>query len=266
LSGTETTSAPHYTIAVCKGSALVEETKALLRTWEPGESLIDFQKRVLHDDVLGRATAYRVKDIVRRVFARRLLLPDSEPAVRLKRLAAAGKAQIVSDLLLLYAARQDDTLRDVIVDVYWPAVREGQLSIAPQQVIAFLREAEARGRMAEPWSEQVRIKVARGLLGALIGFGMMRQFAGRRRETVSFQPSDGAVLYLAHDLHFAGLTDAAVVAHRDWRLYGFREDEVRVSLDTLMSLGWGVIQAAGSVVRISWTYTTMQEVVDALAQ
>jgi Putative inner membrane protein (DUF1819) len=70
---------PHarYTIAICKGSALLSETKALLRAWRPSESITLFTSRVLRDEVLGRATAHRVKDIVHRVFARRLLIPNS---------------------------------------------------------------------------------------------------------------------------------------------------------------------------------------------
>jgi hypothetical protein len=254
-----------YTIAVCKGSALVEETKILLRAWRPGESISHFQDRVLREDLLGRATAYRARDIVRRVFARRLLSPDAKPARYLKRLLAAGKTRQLSDLLLLYAARHDDTLRDAIVDLYWPAVHEGQLAITPAQVASFLRQAEADGRMAKPWSAPVRIRVARGLLGAMVGFGMMRE-AGRRRETVSFHPSDLAIVYLAYDLHFQGLTDPAVAGQRDWQLFGFLEAEVRSALDALTPHGWWVIQAAGSVVRISWKYHAMEEVVDALAR
>lgn len=259
-------SGSRYTIAICKGSALVEETKTLLRAWRPEESIADFQSRVQREDLLGRATAYRVKDIVRRVFARRLLAPDNRPALYLKSLLMAGKARIVSDLLLLFSARQDDALRDVVIDVYWPAVREGQLSITPSQVVAFLRHAEANGYMAEPWSEQVRLKVARGLLGALVGFGMMREVARGRRETLGFHPTDGAVIYLAYDLHFQGLTDAAVVTDRDWQIFGFNESDVRNALDRTMPSGWGVIQAAGSVVRINWNYNAMEDVIDALAR
>ena len=244
----------------------MEEMKTLLRAWLPNESIGDFQSRVLREDLLGRATAYRVKDIVRRVFARRLMVPDTQPAFRLKRLLNAGKSRVVSDLLLLYSTRQDDALRDVIVDVYWPAVREGQLAISPRQVVGFLRHAEANGLMSEPWSEQVRLKVARGLLGALVGFGMMREIARGRRETIGFHPCDGAIVYLGYDLHSRGLTDAAIVAHRDWRIFGLDESGVRIALDRIMPIGWGVIQAAGSVVRISWKYDAMEDVVDALAR
>ena len=244
----------------------MEETKTLLRAWQPYESIGDFQSRVLREDLLGRATAYRVKDIVRRVFARRLMVPDTQPALRLKHLLNAGKSRVVSDLLLLYSARQDDALRDVVVNVYWPAVREGQLTITPRQIVGFLRHAEANGLMSEPWSEQVRVKVARGLLGALVGFGMMREIARGRRETVVFHPCDEALVYLAYDLHFQGLTDAAVVADRDWRVLGLHESDVRIVLDRIMPIGWGVIQAAGSVVRISWKYGAMEDVVDALTR
>lgn len=257
---------PRYTIAVCKGSALLEETKALLRAWQPNESLNEFQQRVQREDILGRATAYRVKDIVRRVFARRLLRPDSRPAIHLKHLLTAGSSKLVSDLLLLFAARNDDLLRDVIADFYWPAVHEGQLLITPNQVVAFLRQAEMDGLMAGKWSEQVRVKVARGLLRALADFGMLREVKRGRRETVSYHPSDSALVYLAYNLHFSGLTDSAVVSHRDWRVFGLHESEVRSALDSLTPAGWWMIQAAGSVVRISWKCTSMEDVVDALAR
>src|SRR5207249_7119769 len=117
-----------YTIALSKGSALIEETKALLRTWDPKESLADFRQRVVREDLLGKMTAQRADDVVRRVFARRLLLPDDRPARALKRLVGSARlGQIVIDLCLLYAARQDALLHDAIVKVYWPAVNAGQL-------------------------------------------------------------------------------------------------------------------------------------------
>jgi hypothetical protein len=101
-----------YTITVSKGSALVEETKALLRAWDPKESLSDFRRRVVHEDLLGKVTAQRADDIVRRVFARRFLLPDDRPARALKELVESGRlGQVVTDLCLLFAVRQDALLR-----------------------------------------------------------------------------------------------------------------------------------------------------------
>jgi len=93
------TQASRYTIAVCKGSAFLEETKALLRAWHPGEPTTEFRHRVLRQDLLGRMTAYRASDIVRRVFAWRFLRPDNRPAILLKRLLGRGQVgQVFSDL------------------------------------------------------------------------------------------------------------------------------------------------------------------------
>ena len=52
-----------------------------------------------------------------------------------------------SDLCLIYAARNDDLLRDAIVDLYWPALAEGRLTLSPTHVVEFLREAERDGRV-----------------------------------------------------------------------------------------------------------------------
>ena len=262
-----TSTSQRYTISICKGSAFIEETKTLLRAWHPTETLGEFRERVLREDLLGKKTAYRTNDIVRRVFARRLLTPDNRPALLMKRLLAGkDSARLVSDLLLLYAARNDETLRDVIVKLYWPTVREGSLTLNPGRVVAFLQEAEAKGKMSEPWSEQVKLRVARGLLKALLDFGLLKEVSRGRRETVYFHVTDGSIVYLAYDLHFSGLSDAAVVGHLDWGLYGLRNADVPAALDRLSSEGWWLAQSAGSVTRISWKFPAMEEVINVLAR
>jgi hypothetical protein len=228
------TDAGRYTIAICKGSALLNETKTLLRAWQPSESMIQFRERVLREDLLGRMTAYRASDIVDRMFAWRFLRPDSRPALLLKRLLERGQAgHLFSDLCLLYASRNDDLLR---------------------------------GRMQKPWSEQVKIKVARGVLKAMADFGLMVEVSRTRRELVRFRPADRTIVYLAYELHFAGSTDAAVVDHRDWSLFGLTRAEVASALDRLSGEGWWLAQVAGSVVRVTWKFANMEEVVDAIAR
>ena len=257
----------HYTIAICKGSAMLDETKILLRAWHPGESTSEFRDRVLREDLLGRMTAYRASDIVRRVFAWRFLRPSNKPALWLKRLLGKGKSgQLFSDLCLLYAARNDELIRDVVARVYWPALSEGRITLSPEYIVEFLRQAEREGRMSNPWSEPVKIKVARGVLKAIADFGLLREVRRGRREVVSFHPAAKTVVYLAYDLHFAGLTDSGVVRHKDWALFGMGASDVTSTLDRLSGEGWWLAQVAGSVVRITWKYANMEEVVDALAR
>ena len=254
-----------YTIAISKGSALLNEMKALLRAWIPGEPIKEFSERVVREDVLGKTTAQRAKDVVRRVFANRFLVPGQAPAKCLHRILLGSKSgQVFSDLCLLYSSRNDALLRDVIVSVYWPAVAEGHLFISPKDVVQFFRQAEEQGRIPQPWSEAVKIKVARGLLRALAEYGLMNEVR-RKREIVHYRPKNETIVFLAHELHFKGLSDAALVAHGDWNLFGMKERDVIEAMDHLSVDGWWLTQAAGTLVRVSWKYNTMEEVLDALA-
>lgn len=254
-----------YTIAISKGSALLNEMKALLRVWTPGEPLKEFSERVVQEDVLGKTTAQRAKDVVRRVFANRFLVPDEAPAKYLHRLLQRNKSgQFFSDLCLVYSSRNDALLRDVIIQVYWPAVAEGHLFITPKEVVQFIRKAEEQGRIPQPWSEPVKIKAARGLLRALVEYGLIRD-VHRQREIIMYHVTDETIAFLAYYLHFRGLSDAALVAHEDWKLFGLKDQDVVAALDRLAGDGWWLTQTAGSVVRMSWKYKCMEEVVDALA-
>lgn len=259
--------ARQYTNTISKGSALLEETRTLLRAWQPGESLNEFCERVLREDLLGRMTAYRATDIVRRVFARRYLRPDNKPALLLKRLLERKHSgQLFSDLCLLYTSRNDDVIRDAVTQLYWPALSEGRLTLAPAHVVEFLRQAERDARIPQPWSEQVKLKAARGVLKAMADFGLLVDVSRGRRELIHFRPTDRTVVFLAYDLHFDGSTDAGVVDHQDWALFGLTRRDVASALDRLSGEGWWMAQIAGSVVRITWKHASMEDVADALAR
>jgi hypothetical protein len=133
-------------------------------------------------------------------------------------------------------------------------------------VVEFLRQAEREGRIENPWSEQVKLKVARGVLKAMAGFGLLVEVSRSRRELVHFRPTDRTIVFLAYDLHFVGSTDAGLVDDKDWALFGLTPRDVASALDRLSGEGWWLAQVAGSVVRITWKYGSMEEVVDALAR
>jgi len=150
--------------------------------------------------------------------------------------------------------------------LYWPALSEGRLTLAPAHVVEFLRQAERDARIPEAWSEQVKLKAARGVLKAMADFGLLVEVSRGRRELVHFRPADRAIVFLAYDLHFVGSTDAGVVNHQDWALFGLTRRDVASALDRLSGEGWWLAQIAGSVVRITWKHASLEEVADALAR
>lgn len=254
-----------YTQALAKGGALLPETRALLQAWQPDEPYAVFAERVLREDVLGRATAHRVKDILR-VFNRRYLVPSDVPARRLKRLISfPATRQMFSDLVFFYTAQQDDLLRDFTISRYWPAVREGRLTITNQEVRGLIWEAEQDGRIPTPWSAEIKRDMAGRVMITLTDFGLLQELKPARREVTPYRPSDGTLLYVAHLLHWAGITDASLAEHETWALYGLEPRDVWNRLDALGGEGWFILQRAGEVVRIAWKYGTLDEVVDVIA-
>src|SRR5207245_5124727 len=116
-----------YSIAICKGAGLVSETRHLIEHWWPGENVDTFVRRVQEEDLLGRYTAYRSRDIARRVFARRFLLPTDRPAWMLKRIADRRlPPKIFTEMLFLFACRTDALLYDFTCWGYWEAVGRGR--------------------------------------------------------------------------------------------------------------------------------------------
>ena len=258
------------TATISKGGALLNETRILLEAWKPGEPVSVFKDRVLQTDLLGKTTARRAEDLLRRVFERRFLQPTDQPARMLQGLVANGTGmtpsgrRVFADLCLLYSARLDALLRDAITEVYWPAAQAGQLPFSKRDLLVFVDEAQQAGRMASPWSDAVKTKVARGLLRAMAEFGLLAEPKRSRFEIRPFHPDDGTIVYLAHELHFAGVTDTLLARHPDWQLYGLQPAEVSAAIDRLTADGWWIAQSGGGLLRISWKHETLEEVVDAL--
>jgi hypothetical protein len=253
-----------YTVGLSKASSAIDEVRLLLQTWIPGEDDQALLKRVRESGLLGRQTAQRTYDLVFRVFRYRLMQPSDLPARRLKRIVEQdGDPQTFKQLLFLYTARADALLYDFTVERYWPAYNGGELILRPQDVQDFLKEAAEDGRLARTWSATTQVKISRSVIGALRDFGFLYEDRRGYREIVEFHPADFTVAYLAYDLHLAGLTDSATVEHPDWGLFGLTHERVLNRLDGLDERAGLIVQRAGSVVRVTWLRTTMEEVIDA---
>jgi hypothetical protein len=253
-----------YTQALGKGRALIPEMRLLLQAWQPGESESSLAERVLQQDLLGKSTARRVLDVVR-VFSRRLLQPSDGAARQLKPLALlSAPRQVLSDLLFYYTALQDALLWDFTVLRYWPAVREGRLTLANREVAELLWEGEQNGRIARPWSAEIKRDMAGRVLGTLSDFGLLEEYRPATRRIALFRPADGTVLYLATLAHAQGHPDGLLADEPAWRLFGLEPHEVWQRLEQLAGDRWFVVQRAGQVAHITWRYSDPAEVIGAL--
>ena len=120
--------ASFYTARAIKSTALLEETRSLLRAWRPGESAAALRQRARAEDLLGKATAGRAGDIVQSAFISRLLTEAQEPAASLRRLLdARGNGPWFAQMCLLFSARADVVLRDAVAE-FLPDAHERSLA------------------------------------------------------------------------------------------------------------------------------------------
>lgn len=256
-----------YSTAISKGAEMVEETRPLLQQWRPDESLDDFTRRVQSEGLIGNSTAYRTRDVVKRVFAPRFLRPSDKPARVLQRILAVGlPGRVFTELLFVFTARQDPLVYDFTVHQYWPAVRRGRSFMDTDPIISFLSEAYCNGRLENQWSEKVAVRIARCVLGLLRDVGVLREVSRGRREIINYRMSDQGIAILARDLHEAGVTDSSLCNHSDWRLFGMSPSEVLERLEGIGEHRGLIVQRAGSVVHFTWGVKSIEELIDVLAR
>ncbi len=255
-----------YTVAISKGAGMIDEMRRLLEHWQPGEPLTEFARRVQEQGVLGNSTAYRTRDMVRRVFAPRFLKASDKPARMLQQVLSSGlPGRVFTELLFVYASRQDALVYDFTTREYWPAVRRGKSVMDTDTVLSFLSEARCDGRLDTQWSDKVSVRVARSVLGLLRDVGLLREVTRGRREIVNYHLSDEGVALLARELHESGVSSSSLCGHPDWALFGMTSADVEERLDGLGSHRGVIVQRAGSLVHCTWTVMSIEELIDVLA-
>ena len=257
-----------YTVTgLIKGAAATEEIRTLLQNWVPGEDHQALLARVRSMGLLGKATDRRTADMVLRVFKPRLLSPTDAPARRLQLyLQGHWDEGVFREMLLLHEARVEPVLYDFILQKFWPACRSGALWLRLNDALEFLDAAVRTGHIAADWSVSTQQRTASALLQALTAFGFLREARSQQREIVPYRLTDAGLAYLAHDLHFDGRSDAALVDDPDWGLFGLDRRHLVERLDALDERAGLIVQRAGDVVRLSWSHPTMESLLYAFTR
>ncbi|MDR3577958.1 MAG: DUF1819 family protein [Anaerolineaceae bacterium] len=259
------TSSTYKTTRLMIGNFPAEEIRILLLNWQPGERNVDFTNRLLYQGILDKKTSSAIVGKVR-MFKGWFETPDDRAARRLQMLVKIGiDSQILQELVFLYKARTEPILRDFAVDCFWPAVFKGELYISKQIVNEYIQQKQKIGQLNKDLSESVVIHLQRAITGTLVNADFLEDHNGLW-ELVTYRPTDLLISYLAYDLHLDNQTDNAIVDHPDWSLFGMTRTMVVDQLADLGKQSGMIVQHAGSVVRITWLYSSMEEVLNACAR
>jgi hypothetical protein len=256
-----------YTTQLQAGLGMIPETMDLLRLWEPGMIPARLAEKVIQDGLFSRTTARRARNLAVEMFAPRYLGNQGEAAARLKCLQEQRfPHEAMVQLCFLYTARAQRIFADFVVEVYWSKYSGGASVVTRSDAENFVLRALDSGRMAVRWSETTVRRVSGYLLGCCADFGLVADCGRSERTIQRFSIRPEVALYLAHDLHFAGVSDTAIIQHRDWLLFGFAPGEVINRLKSLSHDGHFLVQSSGELVQISWRYRSMNECLHALTQ
>jgi hypothetical protein len=254
-----------YTTELSKGQGAINETLTLLGYWELGMGPEELTQRVLEVGALGRATAVRTRDLVTRVFARRYLVNSGRPARVLKHLLGRVSLSTLKQFMLVFTARQHDILHDFITEVYWPKYEAGANEIARSDALRFIEEAHSIGVIDPAWSETMVVRVARYLVGTLADFGLLSEGKQSTRRIRPFYVEDPLIMYIAYEVHLGGYNDNSILEHPDWALFGLMREDVVRHLEQASHDGHFIVQYSGELLRMSWTYNSLDEILHAIA-
>jgi YD repeat-containing protein len=254
---------PIYTSRIIKASALIADTKVLLSEWDMGQSVPENLDRARRENIFGKSSRKRVRDIL--TIFRQRYFDDPDVGGALVTLAQGGApAQWLDPLLYFYAAQNDRTLRDLVVEVIYPRHLGGYTDLPKDYVIRALQDWVADDRMTSNWGEETIDRVARGFMATLRDFGVL-QGTKQKRIAPIYLPTPSFVL-IALWLQKHERSGDLVLNSDNWKLFFLPVEGVERFFIEAHQEHMLTYHAAGSVVRIDFPAGNLTEYADALLE
>ena len=250
-----------YNIDLCKGNGLIQETLLLFNLYHPGMTKQEMTREAIVSNVLVKASDKRIKDIVEIVFYKRFVNDDPSIPLNLKLILNKSLSlEVIIQLFLIYTSRVNLILMDFIIHVYWPMIRKGSKDLDFNYSRKFIAETIRQTDLISGWSETTQKRMASYIISTLVDF----RFLDKERKVKPVFLHDFTANYLAHELHFRGLSDNALIEANDWKLFGYSKFETIKHLERLSFQGHFIFQNSGEIIKINWSYKNMQEFTHAI--
>lgn len=254
-----------YTTQLQAGLGLLDETRQLLQVYEPGMSVTQLYDAALASGRFPLVTARRLRNVVAECFAPRYLR-DPDVARQLKSLVDRFTTAELNQLLFIYTARANLVLADFVREVYWARYSAGRNDLDLEDARAFVANSVREGKTQKPWSDLTIKRISSYLMGCCADYGLLTTSGRNKRSIAAYRILPKVAAYLAYELKLSGLGDNQIVASPDWELFGLERADVRDQLKRMSLQGLLIFQAASDVVHIGWTYKSMEELIDVIAQ
>jgi hypothetical protein len=248
-----------------KGAASTGDVLQLLRLWEKDEAPAGFEQRAIEENLLGKSSRSRARDLVKSLLSRRYFVDGATPARHLRRMAEAGvPREVLVQVLYYHAARAEHLLYLAATELVHDLRERGVLHVTSADVARFVRALAAEGRADVAYSDAVLEKLGQATLTALRDFGALEGKAKKRIAPVRM--SHPMVGYLVHALREEDLSAKRILEHPDWRLFLLTPGEVEAAVLEGARRGHYTYSAAGDIRRFDWHHNSLDDYVESLAQ
>lgn len=252
-----------YSSRIIKAGALLSDTKTLLAHWDTTSSVQDNLDRVRRENLFGKASRSRVEDIL--AIFRQRYLTEAEVTRALVLLAQRRFPTTCLDrILYFHSARNDRLLHDVVVELLMPRKAQGITDIHADDLQRDLSKWASNGKTVGRWSEPTIRRIAQGVLSALRDFGVL-QGAVKKRIAPAYLPVH-AFAYIAFYLKQHEASGHKLLDHPDWKLFFLPHEGVERFFVEAHQQGLLEYHAAGTVIRLDFPVTTLEEYANVLAE
>jgi hypothetical protein len=227
------------------------------------ESVETNLQRILRENVFGKASRSRVEDIVV-IFRQRYLTETSVIRALVTLVKERLPASALDRILYFHAARADRLLHDVVTEILVPKNASGLSEVSVDDIQKTVGGWVRQGKTVSVWNEETTGRVAQGLLSTLRDFGVL-QGAVHKRIAPAYVPS-AAFAYVLFYLKQHQPSGAKLVEHPDWRLFFLPREGVERFMFEAHQRGLLEYHAAGTVTRLSFPVTTLEEYAHVLAE
>lgn len=252
-----------YSSKIIKAGALLADTKTLLAQWDVSAPAAANIERLRRENVFGKASRSRVEDILA-IFRQRFLTDETVTRALIVLVRQRFAAPSLDRILFFHAAQADQLLHDIVTEVLLPLRARGITDIDTIELQRPLKKWVSQEKTSGGWSEPTITRIAQGLLSTLRDFGVL-QGAVKKRISPAYLPI-GAFAYLAFYFKQHHPSGAKLVELPDWRLFFLSREGVERLLFEGHQNGLLEYHAAGSVTRLTFPTTTLEEYAHVLTQ
>ena len=251
-----------YSSKIIKAGALLPDTKTLLLHWDISLAVQQNLTRFRNENLFGKASRSRIEDVLA-ILRQRYLTDPSVIRALVFLVQRRISATCLDRILFFHAARSDVLLRDVVSEILMPQNAQGINAVDVDEVCRTLAGWVAGGKTKGQWSEPTIRRIAQGLLSTLRDFGVL-EGAVNKRIAPALLPVE-AFAYVMFYLKQHQPSGAKLIDLPDWKLFFLPREGVERFLFEAHQKHLLEYHAAGSVARLTFPASTLEEYANVLA-